>query len=69
LAALVPGFRWRLAATEEMPNTVSHVPWDRGALDVTRLAADAGWTPRFAMAQAAADYLAWDAEDTAAARE
>ena len=69
LATLVPGFRWRLAATEEMPNTVSHVPWDRGALDVARLAADAGWAPRFAMAQAAADYLAWDAEDAAATRE
>ena len=69
LAAIVPGFRWRLAADGEVPNTVSHVPWDRGALDVARLAADAGWAPRFAMAQAAADYLAWDADGAAAARE
>ena len=67
LAALAPGFRWRRAAEGEAANTISHVAFDRGGLDVRRLAADTGFAPRFTMAQAAADALAWDrtAWDTA----
>lgn len=69
LAEAVPNFRWRLAAEGEAANTVSHVAWDRGALDIARLAADAGWAPRLTMAQAAADYLAWDRGGQEAARD
>ena len=61
LAGLVPGFRWRRAAEGENANTISHVAFDRGALDILRLAADTGYAPAFTMAQAAADYLAWEA--------
>ncbi len=59
LAALAPGFRWRRAAEGEAANTVSHVAFDRGALDIRRLAADTGYAPRFPMGGAAADALAW----------
>lgn len=60
LQALAPGFRWRLAAEGEAPNTVSHVAFDRGALDIARLAEDTGWAPRRTMAEAAAEHLAWE---------
>ena len=60
LADLAPGFRWRRAGEGEAANTISHVAFDRGALDIQRLAADTGYAPRFTMAQAAADFLAWD---------
>lgn len=60
LAALAPGFRWRRAAEGEAANTISHVAYDRGALDIRRLAADTGFAPHFTMPQAAADALAWD---------
>ena len=66
---LVPDFRWRLAQDGEDANTVSHVAFDRGALDVARLRADTGWVPRFGMAAAAADYLAWEAAGGPPARE
>jgi nucleoside-diphosphate-sugar epimerase len=59
--ALVPGFRWRRAAATEAANAVSHVAFDRGPLAIGRIAGDAGFTPRFGFAEAAADYLAWSA--------
>lgn len=58
LAALAPGFRWRRAAEGEAANTVSHVAFDRGALDIRRLASDTGYAP-LPMTWAAADALAW----------
>jgi len=69
LAAVAPDFRWRLAAEGEAANTISHIAWDRGALDIARLAADVVWAPCFTMAQAAADYLAWDKGEQEAARD
>ena len=57
---MATGFRWRRAGEGEAANTISHVAFDRGALDIQRLAADTGYAPRFTMAQAAADALAWD---------
>lgn len=59
LAAVVPGFRWRRAGEGEAANTVSHVAFDRGALDIGAIARDAGHRPRFPVAAAAADYLGW----------
>lgn len=59
LAEIVPGFRWRRARAEETPNTVSHVAFDRGALDGVRIRQDTGCTPRFGLASAVADYWDW----------
>lgn len=59
LAALRPGFRWRLAGGGEAANVVTHVPFDRPPLDISRLAAATGFTPRFDLAAAAADALAF----------
>lgn len=59
VAGLRPGFRWRRAAEHETPNTVSHVAFDRGALDIARIRQDTGWSPRHGFDTAAADYLAW----------
>jgi nucleoside-diphosphate-sugar epimerase len=59
VAAVVPGFAWRRAAQGEAANTVSHVTFDRGGLDITAIRRDAGYAPAFAMDAAAADYMAW----------
>ncbi len=59
LAAERPGFRWRLADAGETANTVSHVAFDRGGLDIGALRGDTGFRPRFGFAAAARDYLDW----------
>lgn len=59
LAALRPGFRWRLAHEGEASNVVTHVPFHRPAMDIARLAAATGYAPRFGLAAAAADALAF----------
>jgi UDP-glucuronate 4-epimerase len=59
LAPLVPGFRWRRAATGEAYEVESHSGFDRGAFGVAKLAAATGFSPRFGIDEAAADYLAW----------
>ncbi len=61
LAPLVPGFRWHRAVAGETPNVESHTGFDRGAMDIARVAGDTGFAPRFDFAQAAADWLAWAA--------
>jgi nucleoside-diphosphate-sugar epimerase len=61
LAPLVPGFRWHRAALGETPNVESHTGFDRGAMDIARVAHDTGYAPRFDFARAAADWLAWAA--------
>src|SRR5580658_1051884 len=59
LMPLVPGFRWRRAASGEAYNVESHTGFDRGAFDVKKIAAETGFAPRFDLSAAAADYLAW----------
>lgn len=62
VADVVPGFRWRRAEPGEAANTVSHVAFDRGGLDIGAISRDAGYKPGFTMDQAAADYLRWSHE-------
>lgn len=57
--ASVPGFRWRRAVGDEAANTISHVAFDRGALDIARLRTDTAWRPVHDFDTAAPDYLAW----------
>jgi nucleoside-diphosphate-sugar epimerase len=59
LARIVPGFRWRRAAAGEAWTVESHTGFDRGAMDVSRLAADTGFTVRHDVTAAVRDYLAW----------
>jgi len=59
LAPLISGFRWRRAGAGEAYDVESHSGFDRGAFDIGKLAAETGFTPRFGLAAAAADYLAW----------
>jgi nucleoside-diphosphate-sugar epimerase len=59
LAPLLPGFRWHRAASGEAANVDSHTGFDRGAMDIARIAHDTGFTPRFDFPAAAADWLAW----------
>ena len=57
----IPGFRWRRAAGSDTANTISHVAFDRGGLDITAIGRDTGYIPGFPMQKAAHDYLAWAA--------
>ena len=59
LAEASPGFRWRRAVEPETPNTVSHVAFDRGRLDIAAIREDTGYAPAYTFQSAAADYLAW----------
>lgn len=59
LAAARPGFRWRVAAEGEAANVITHVPFDRAPMNITRLSAATGYAPRFDIARAAADALAF----------
>ncbi len=59
LAVIKPGFRWRLAREGETPNTISHVAFDRGRLDIAAIGRDTGYAPRYTFDRAARDYLDW----------
>ncbi len=59
LAQAMPGFDWRLAAGDEPHNVDSHVGFDRGRMDITKAARDAGFAPRFDFPAAVADWLRW----------
>lgn len=61
LAPLLPGFRWHRAAPGETPNVESHTGFDRGAMDIARVARDTGYAPHFDFPHAATDWLAWAA--------
>jgi nucleoside-diphosphate-sugar epimerase len=63
VAAEVRGFAWRRAVEGEAANTVSHVAFDRGGLDIKAISRDAGYVPRYPMAVAAPDYLTWAAAE------
>jgi nucleoside-diphosphate-sugar epimerase len=59
LAHHVPGFRWRAAGPQETATVVTHVPFDRVAMDIRRIREATGFQPRFAgLDQAIADWLA-----------
>jgi nucleoside-diphosphate-sugar epimerase len=58
LAPLMPGFRWHRAAPGQPPNVESHTGFDRGAMDIGRVARDTAYAPRFDFPRAAADWLA-----------
>jgi nucleoside-diphosphate-sugar epimerase len=59
LAPLVPGFRWRRAASGEAHEVESHTGFNRGAFDIKKVSNETGFVPRFDLAMAAEDYLAW----------
>ena len=61
-----PAFQWHVAAEGEPVNTITHVPFDRGAFDITALTRDTGFSPRFSLQSAAADYGRWMAADDGA---
>ena len=61
LATVVPGFRWRRARDGETPNVISHVAFDRGALDIAAIQRDAGYAPHYTLDRAARNYLDWRA--------
>ena len=60
LARQMPAFRWRLAAPGEAWTVESHTGFDRGAMDISKIAAEAGHAPHFDFDAAAADWLRWE---------
>jgi nucleoside-diphosphate-sugar epimerase len=59
LAPHIPGFRWRRAGAGEAHNVESHTGFNRGAFDISKIAAEIGFSPRVDLATAASEYLAW----------
>jgi UDP-glucose 4-epimerase len=59
LAVLHPGFRCRLAVSDEAPTVDLHSPADRAPLSVARMAQEFGWRARFGCAESAADLSRW----------
>jgi nucleoside-diphosphate-sugar epimerase len=59
LAAEMPGFRWRLARPGEAHNVESHTGFDRGGMDIRRIAAETGYAPAFDFSSAVKDWKAW----------
>jgi nucleoside-diphosphate-sugar epimerase len=52
-------FHWRIACAGETGNVDSHTGFDRGPMDIGKIACDTGFAPRFGFVRAAADWLAW----------
>jgi UDP-glucuronate 4-epimerase len=59
LQAAYPGFSWRVAAAAEQPNIEYNAAADRAPMDVSRIAAGAGFVPRFGPREAAGDFISW----------
>jgi nucleoside-diphosphate-sugar epimerase len=59
LETRLPGFRWRRAVVGELGNVDSHTGFDRGAMDIGKIAADTTYRPRFDLARAADHLRAW----------
>lgn len=58
--AIAPAFPgWSHAVDPDHPTVRYQIPADRPGSDFSRLAAATGFTPRFGLANGAADYLAW----------
>lgn len=68
LSAHRPGFDWHLAGENEPANVDYYAAYDRAPMDIARLRADTGFTPRFDLAAAADDFLVWRARFIAAPR-
>lgn len=68
MAARHPVFRWHVADEGEAANVDYYAPYDRASMDIDRLRADTGFVPRFDLAAAAADFLAWREGHGAASR-
>jgi UDP-glucose 4-epimerase len=56
-----PAFAWRLGGPADTPTVHYGLPADRAPLDIRRLQEDTGWQPRYTLATAADEHLAWDA--------
>lgn len=57
-----PGFEeadWRIAADSREVNIDAYAEHDRASMDISALQRDTGFTPRFDMQRAAADFMAW----------
>ena len=61
IAPAFPGWTWRLATEGEPANVDAWAGYDRAPMAFDRLLADTRFTPRFGLAAAAADHLAWHA--------
>jgi nucleoside-diphosphate-sugar epimerase len=59
LARSYPDFSWRLAETGEQSTISYYAPYDRAPMAIERLRADTGFSPRYDLANALEDYLAW----------
>lgn len=59
LSAQHPGFVWRLAREGEAANVDYYAPYDRAPMNIARLRTDTNFVPRFDLAAAAEDFLAW----------
>lgn len=59
LGKAYPQFTWRTAAIGEPPNVSFVVERDRAPMDVSRIASDVGFTPKFGPREAHADYIGW----------
>jgi nucleoside-diphosphate-sugar epimerase len=59
LAQRCPGFRWRESRTETQCNVRPLSPATRTRFSNRRLVEDLGWRPRYDLAQARDDFLAW----------
>jgi UDP-glucose 4-epimerase/UDP-glucuronate 4-epimerase len=59
LAGVIPGFRWRLADTDQPGNVIYSLPKDRAPLGIVRLATDTGFRPSRDLQTAAREYLDW----------
>jgi len=59
LQAAYPRFSWRIAAAAEQPNIECNAAADRAPMDVSRIAADARFVPRFGPREATGDFISW----------
>jgi UDP-glucuronate 4-epimerase len=59
LQAAYPRFSWGVAAAAEQPNIEYNAAADRATMDVSRIATDAGFVPRFGPREAAEDFISW----------
>jgi len=66
LAPRCPGFRWRESTQQSECNVLPLSPATRMRFSNRRLVEDLGWRPRYDLAQARDDFLAWmEAHDEA----
>ena len=61
IAPAFPNWTWRVAADGEPANVDAWAGYDRAPMAIDRLLADTPFTPRFDLAAAAVDHLAWRA--------